>query len=134
MIPRSGEVSRDLEKKLSDCNRGYLISEALAGKERFAKLLMRNTFRAAVQEVFAFVLGEIHAEFNLRIKPHIASETTQGAIEARVADLAQNITDQIAKAPPALGLGKPEIVGMLYYLTGNCHIDWDYNASLPPSN
>ena len=130
--PKNTELKRDLAEKLHACGKGYLLCDALAAKERFAKQLKRTTFNPAIQQIYAYILGEIFTNFNHRIKPKIASSDKPGAIEEAIADLASTITSQIANAPPSLGIGLTEVTGMLYYLTGNCHIDWDYNAPIPP--
>lgn len=132
--PKRTELKRDLADKLNACGKGYLLVEALEAKERFAKQLRRTAFNPALQEIYAYMLGQIQATFNCRIKPHIAESTEPGAIETEIANLADEITSQIADAPPELGIGLPEVIGMLYFLTGNCHIDWDYNAPLPSSD
>lgn len=132
--PKSTELTRDLAEKLNACGKGHLICDALEAKERFAKQLKKTTFNPALQEIYAYILGEIYTNFNHRIKPKIATAVEPGSIEGAIADLASTITSQISSAPPSLGVGMTEIVGMLYYLTGNCHLEWDYNAPLPSSD
>ena len=132
--PKNTEFKRDLAEKLHACGKGHLLCDALEAKERFAKQLKRTSFNAAIQEIYSYILGEIFTNFNHRIKPKIASADEPGAIEEAIADLATTITIQIANAPPSLGIGLTEVTGMLYYLTGNCHLDWDYNASVPSSD
>lgn len=132
--PKNTELTRDLTEKLNACGKGHLICDALEAKERFAKQLKRTTFNPAIQEIYAYILGEIYTNFNHRIKPKIKTAIEPGAIEGAIADLANAITIQIASAPPSLGVGMTEVVGMLYYLTGNCHLEWDYNAPLPSSD
>lgn len=129
--PKKTALTRDLAEKLNACGKEHLICDALEAKERFAKQLKRTTFNPAIQEIYAYILGEIYANFNHRIKPRIAAAVEPGSIEGAIADLANIITSQIANAPPSLGVGMTEVTGMLYYLTGNCHLDWDYNASVP---
>jgi hypothetical protein len=132
--PKKTTLTRDLAEKLNACGKGHLICDALEAKERFAKQLKKTTFNRAIQEIYACILGEIYTNFNHRIKPRIATAVEPGSIEGAIADLANTITSQIANAPPSLGVGMTEVTGMLYYLTGNCHIDWDYNASVPSSD
>jgi hypothetical protein len=132
--PKKTTLTRDLAEKLNACGKGHLICDALEAKERFAKQLKKTTFNPAIQEIYAYILGEIYANFNHRIKPRIAAAVEPGSIEGAIADLANTITSQIANAPTSLGVGMTEVTGMLYYLTGNCHIDWDYNASIPSSD
>lgn len=133
ITPKKTEIKRSLAEKLNACGKRHLLADALEAKERFAKQLKKTTFNPAVQEIYAYILGEIYTNFNHRIKPKIAS-ADKGGTEEAIADLADRITRQIADAPPSLGIGMTEIAGMLYYLTGNCHLDWDYNADIPSSD
>ena len=134
MAPKKTALRRDLATKLKACGKGHLIPDALEAKERFAKQLKLTTFNPALQEIYAYILGEIQSTFNYRIKPKVTELDAPGAIEAEIADLGVSITNQIADAPPELGIGLPEVIGMLYYLTGNCYIDWDYDASVSSSD
>ncbi|WP_339135825.1 MAG: ABC-three component system protein [Candidatus Electrothrix sp. GW3-4] len=134
MTPKDTLIKRDLEQKLKDCDKSYLLYDALEAKERFTKQLKRTTFNPAIQEIYSYILGEIYSHFNYLIKPKIATMKEVGAIEQEIVGLARSITSQIANAPPALGVGITEVIGMLYYLTGNCHLDWDYNAALSSRN
>ena len=58
--PKSTELKRDLAAKLNDCGKGHLLADALEDKERFAKQLKKTTFNPAVQEIYAYILGEIY--------------------------------------------------------------------------
>ena len=130
VTPKQTELKRDLAVKLNACGKNYLLADAIEAKEVFAKQLRRTAFNPALQEIYAYMLGQIHTTFNLQIKPFVATANGPGEIESAIKNLVNDITTQIADAPPELGVGHQEIVGMLYYLTGNCHIEWDYNASI----
>ena len=118
-------ISRNLEQKLSDAGKESLLISALEAKEQFAKQLYRTAFHPGLQEIYAEILGQIYSSFTYRIRPHISPDEPKGKTEAAIADLVDSICDQLAEAPPHLGIGHAEILGMLYYLTGNCYIDWD---------
>ncbi len=131
MNPKRTDLRRDLATKLNACGKGYLLSDALENKELFAKQLRRTAFNPALQEIYAYILGEIHSRFIYQIKPMITTSDAPGLIESQIVELASNITIQVADAPLELGIGLPEVIGMLYYLTGNCYIEWEYNAAVP---
>jgi hypothetical protein len=134
MIPKNTVLSRDLETKLKDSGQGHLLHDALEAKERFTKQLRRTAFNPALQEIYVQILGEIHTAFTYRIKPKISPLTERGVIEGEIANLGEKITLQISDAPADLGLGLIEIIGMLYYLTGNCYLEWTYNDPVSPSH
>lgn len=131
--PKKTEFKRDLSQKLNDCGKSYLLNDAMESKERFSKQLKKTTFNPALQEIYACILGEIYTKFNHLIKPKIATSFKTGEIDGEIYNLAESITKQITNAPLALGIGITEIVGMLYFLTGNCHLEWDYNNAPLPS-
>lgn len=122
--PKKTGLKRNLSDKLKESGKAHMISDALEAKERFAKQLKKTSFNPAAQEIYACILGEIYTMFNLRIKPKITITNAVGEIEEAIAALASSISDQIANAPPSLGIRVTEITGMLYYLTGNCHLEW----------
>lgn len=121
---KSTEYRRNLEQKLTACGKENLIKDATAAKEAFAKQLLRTTFRSALQEVYAHILQLVWSKFTHEIKPKIAADASADT-ELAICQLATEIDQQLANAPPELGLSVQEVLGMLYYLTGNCHIDWD---------
>lgn len=134
MTPKESALTRDLAAKLIESGQGHLIHDALEAKERFTKQLKKTAFNPALQEIYAYILGEIHSCFNYRIKPKIAEAKARGVIEEEIANLGDFITTQISDAPADLGLGLTEVIGMLYFLTGNCYLEWTYHDTLPSSN
>ena len=127
MTPKKTNLTRDLETKLTESGQSHLLYDALEAKERFAKRLKKTAFNPSLQEIYAHILGEIHSTFNLQIKPEISTAHKPGIIDNEIFKLASSIKVQIADSPADLGLDLTEVVGMLYYLTGNCYIDWTYN-------
>jgi hypothetical protein len=134
MNPKETKLKRDLEAKLNACGKAYLLSDALEAKEKFAKQLRRTAFQPALQQIYACILGEIYSRFTYKIKPKIATSNEPGWVQNQIFDLADCITQQIAVAPAEIGLEITEVIGMLYYLTGNCYIEWDYNDSVSSSD
>lgn len=134
MSPKKTRLSKDLQTKLTESGQGHLISDALEAKERFTKQLKKTAFNPALQEIYAHILGEIHTNFIYKIKPKIQNSQGRGEIESEIVELGERIAQQISEAPAELGLGLIEIVGMLYYLTGNCYVEWIYDDPVSPSH
>jgi len=118
-----GHERRDLEQKLSEAKRDDLIANATFLKEKFAKKLYKHTFSPTAQRIFVDILAMINSSFQLKIKPMIIENES-----SRLVDKA--IYDEIVKAVyyevgnSDLEINMDHIQGMLYYLTGNCYIEW----------
>ena len=78
----------------------------------------------AAQEIFAWVLGDIHARFTQHILPLLAISADRQVVDSAVFEL---VVSPIAAEmePSELGLNTGQIMAMLYCLAGNCHIKWD---------
>lgn len=126
-LQRWGEAKEDplipIETKLNEGQRGDLIGFALETKECFAKQLARHTHFESAQKIHLHLLARIWSVFQTRILPAIQAGHSRLAIERLIqseiidptlADLRDNPFDYSDR----------EVQGMLYYLTGNCHIRW----------
>ena len=121
--PLSGEDIAGLEAKLRASGREGLLNFAQQTKELFTKKLVEHQFSEAAQEIHAYLLAEVYTRFHVEVLPAIQ----QGADPAAVNTLVQQRVIQPVQAlldENVLRLFSTEINGMLYYLTGNCHIKW----------
>ncbi|MBC8192639.1 MAG: hypothetical protein H8E18_09675 [FCB group bacterium] len=112
-----------LDKKLEDGERQNYLEFAKETKERFAKKLLRNEHSETAQRIFAFLLAKVYTSFQSNIYPQV----NQGHPEEYINQL---ILEHIVR-PLENILGEnlmriydDEINGMIYFLTGNCHIKW----------
>lgn len=113
-----------LEEKLIKGNREEYYEEAEELKERFTKLLFKSQFSPSTQKAYAHILGSINSLFRQHIKPRIKAGEHKANIDSLVYDaIVNHIYAQIADLK--INLNCDDITGMLYYLTGNCHIKWD---------
>ena len=125
--PSAPEASFDLEGKLSAAKRESSLSEATALKELFAKKLARHQLSPVAQEIFAWTLGRMQILFQVHVRPMIASGEAPDGVNEAVLD--KVIQPTIAELEDnVLILNYQELRGMLYYLTGNCHIEWHARA------
>lgn len=99
------------------------ISRAAELKELFAKKLRHHMLSEVAQHIIAHVLARVFNAFESAIRPLIASnasaEQIRAAVTERVIEPAFNELEE-----NVLMLHLPEILGALYYLTGNCHVKW----------
>lgn len=112
-----------LEPKLEAGGQAALLDFAQRTKELFAKKLIRYQFSETGQQIHAYVLAEIYSRFHRHILPKIQkglpAEAISDCVQKEVIDPVQGVLEE-----NVLGLYADEINGMLYFLTGNCHIKW----------
>lgn len=112
----------DLEYKLKAGGRSPEYKRAALLKERIAKKIKLNEQSEAAQEIYAYVLSQICSDFHMYISPNLSENTIaninilidEKVIKPAVDTLGENV----------LRLLKDDINGMIYFLTGNCHIKW----------
>jgi hypothetical protein len=115
---------RNLEQKLAAGDRIDHLDYAEEVKERFAKKLLANENSEVAQSIMASLLARVRCLFQNHIKPLIK----KGIAEIAINEAIDQHVIQVLTAELGSNLFKifaDEIYGMVYYLTGNCHIEWD---------
>jgi hypothetical protein len=123
-------VPRDtigLEQKLIDGGRAHIIEDAAWLKQEYFKKLTRFQFFEPAQEIHAYLLGLVLQKFRYIINPMINNGNTEQeishAISTKIIDpIMQMIQDEGCN--DVMGLSSTDIDGMIYFLTGQCHIKW----------
>lgn len=113
-----------VREKLERGNRHDLVRFALHAKELFAKCLVRHQHSLIAQEMFAYLLGSIWQKFNATISPRIAEGRTHEEIDILIQTNIIEPMVEILDSNP-LNLDPSELSGMMYFLTGNCHLNWE---------
>lgn len=116
---------RNLEEKLIDSNREYLLDYALDVKESVSKKIMLYSHYKSAQELYTYILTNIRTTFLHEITPRIKSgDFKQYDINDLVEQkIIQPLLENIGIC--SLRIDKDELYGLLYILTGNCYIEWD---------
>lgn len=117
-------IDRSLSQKLGDTQRSDLISVAEELKEIAAKKIVRFQSSPASQDIFAYVLGELHTKYLSHVRPLIAAGKGRAEVDSAMETY---VVNPIAESmePSALGLTPSLINALMFYLAGNCHIQWD---------
>jgi len=117
------------EKKLSDG--GFSENEiikAIRRKEKYAKRLQLNRFFESAQWIDSQLFAKIKMDFEGYITPLIDTETPKKEILKEViVKVVQPVLDLInleGEDDEVLNYNAEDIFGMVYYLTGQCHINW----------
>ncbi len=113
-----------LEQKLRDGKRESFIDYATRVKEIFHKKLYRYQFSDAAQRINYHLLALVESYFMNQVYPRICAEDDPNTINQLIVDAIVNplLNQQLAEEP--LNYSAQEVNGMIYFLTGNCHIKW----------
>jgi hypothetical protein len=123
VVDRERDFPLGLAKKLARAQRDDLVDKAMTLKERLSKKLQEKVLYASAQELFAFLLADVEARFEAYVAPIIARHATREQVDAAVQE--RVVEPVIASLEDNdLGLTAADVRGMVYLLTGNCHIDW----------
>ena len=125
-------VQRDvigLEQKLINGNREDLIDDALWLKEEYYKKLTKYQLYQSAQKIQAHLLASILERFRNCIMPLIKDEADNiiisKAISNQIIEPLMVLLEQEGIDDNLLGFSATDIEGMIYYLTGRCHIKWN---------
>ncbi len=122
--PAPGEETNliGLGAKMEEGGRSELLPFALSTKELFAKKILKHQFSETAQEIHAYLLAEVYTRFYNLIFPcigKIPDIDVNNLIQEKIINYIQGILGE-----NVLDFYSDEINGMLYFLTGNCHIRW----------
>lgn len=113
-----------LEQKLMNGGREDLLEVAIERKDVFAKRLMRSQLNRRSQGVFLYILQKIHFAFEELIRPLIKNGAPNGVIDDVILNGIVNAIHREVMAED-LTIDQHMISGMLYFLTGKCHLIWE---------
>ena len=121
--PKKDEKIIGLEAKLEAGNRESFIDYAIEQKHYYTKKLYEYQFYESAQNINIYLLGLIRMYFMNHVYPLILKGDN---IESVNLILDEKVVQPLLMEIDGNTLGfKPEdIMGMIYFLTGNCRIKW----------
>lgn len=123
MMSVDGELKSDLESKLSAGGRDDIVKYALRVKDQFTKKLLSVEHSESAQEIMANLLGIIVSVYARNIYPAVMNGDSQEQVNVLIDEyVIRRIEVELGEN--VLRILRNEIDGMLYFLTGNCHIEW----------
>jgi hypothetical protein len=123
--PRPDRPILGLKGKLKAGNREDLYDDAEFYKDKFAQRLARHQFSNQAVAIHLYFLTQINERFSSKILPLIKESYSTTAIDSAISDLIiQPFVSEVITADPTINADI--IRGMLYFLTGNCHIKWSH--------
>lgn len=113
-----------LDKKLEQGNRPELIQDARLLKNRFERRIAKNQMSMSEQQIYVQVLSTINTAWQLRIKPMISiGDSSQAVDQAIWENLIEPVHGAIVGYDSSVNTDT--VRGMLFFLTGKCHLVWD---------
>ena len=113
-----------LEEKLRNGGREKLILYAKEVKERFHKKLIKTSqYSLVAQDINVYLLTKVRRGFMMEIYTLICNNESEEKINTL-------ITERIIRPVQSdLGINlfrynEDDIMGMIFFLTGNCHLKW----------
>ena len=125
--------TKGLEEKLRDGNiPARMILKALRQKDKYAKKADKFSCYEAAQQIDLQLFSMIKDKFEVFVYPMILKGASVNdimiTIETEIVDKARGILFSEGGNADSLNYTTDTIYGMLYYLTGMCHLNWtDYD-------
>lgn len=113
---------KGLDAKLKLGDREDKIKIATMLKLHFAKKILKSSLSPKAQKVYVHILAYITNKFKEKVFPLIIANVDKYEVEKEISILVNDIYEQVGSS--ALDLTAGEIEGAIYYLTGNCYINW----------
>ncbi|PQA59844.1 hypothetical protein C5O19_09540 [Siphonobacter curvatus] len=115
-----------LEEKLVEGGFDENLEYALLTKEEFSKFLLEYKFSPSIQNINAIFLGKIFDQFNMFILPEIRKGTDHIVINELInSTIIAPIESLILDNDCDIDILTHHIRGMIFFLTGKCHIKWN---------
>lgn len=116
--------TRTLREKLIAAGFDNIINEAEELKELISKIIIKNQNYKSAQKIITLILSETQSIFNANIKPALVDIDDESKLAVILREeLEQVIQGQLGEN--VLEIFNRQIKGMMYFLTGNCHIEWE---------
>lgn len=114
-----------LDGKFTAAGREDQLGMAKAMKELIYRRLRQNLFSRTFQTIYATLMGSVYERFEASVRPAIQEGATRQQIDQLVhREVILPIVDQLEKCPDCKDAPAQTVRGMLYFLTGNCHVVW----------
>lgn len=114
-----------LDGKLTNAGRLDQLNMAMAMKEQTYDQLRTMIFSKTFQTIYATLMAKIFEEFQTYVIPAIHKGAEREIIDQLVSQqVVKPIVAELEACPDYEGVAINDVRGMLYFLTGNCHLVW----------
>lgn len=113
-----------LENKLKNGGREDLLGSAMRYKARFARRVCKSQMSLTEQKVYIQILSHILISFDQFVRPRIRENAPISEVDAIIFEkIIEPVHSAIIEFDDEVT--KELILGMLFFLTGKCHLVWD---------
>lgn len=113
-----------LENKLDNGNRRDLLARASFLKNKFARRVAKNQMSITEQRVYIQILSAINTTWYQLIHPKIISGANNDEVDKIIFNELINPVHQAIVRFDSM-VTTETVLGMLYFLTGKCHLIWE---------
>lgn len=117
-----GDV-RGMDVKLLESSRSDMLVMGKMMKEHATKAIMRQQTSKTAQRIYVIIIERIYFDFMLKVTPLIQDDKSRIEVDAKISSVIDNIYDALGENP--LEFTEMDLLGLLFFLGGNCHIRWD---------
>ncbi|MBB4521925.1 UNVERIFIED_ORG: hypothetical protein M2435_001955 [Rhizobium sophorae] len=115
-----------LEQKLRMAGRDRQVTLATGLKENVFATLKANLFSPTYQMIAATLMAKVHERFESDVRHLIDDGADSAAIDRAVSQhIIAPFAEELEECPQFEDVAVDYVRGMVYFLTGNCHIRWD---------
>ncbi|WP_053002191.1 ABC-three component system protein [Kordia jejudonensis] len=118
------KIKQELSEKLDDGGFKDDTDWATELKEAYTMRLLKNDVSLAQQKIHAFLLVKVQMAFRRHVLSAIRNGKNKEEIRLLIDDQVISKVGSYLGYDNVLNLYEDDINGMLYFLTGNCHIKW----------
>lgn len=125
-LPAKDETVLGVRPKLEAAGKSDRdIERAEAFKERVFAQIMAMQYSETYQRICIELIGDIFHRFEMHVKPAIDKGADAAAVARLVHEhIVSPVHDRVERCGVDNDITFNTIMGMLYLLTGNCHVKW----------
>jgi hypothetical protein len=114
-----------LEGKFKHAGRLDQLEMAMRLKEITFAEIRRNIFSRTFQTIYATLMAKIYESFDCWVRPAVIEGSSRREIDQLITQhVVLPIVEELESCPEYEGVAIQTVRGMLYFLTGNCHLVW----------
>ncbi len=84
---------------------------------------MRLQLSKTAQRIYTILLDELHTKFMLLVSPLVQAEASRAIVDDKIQEIIFSLKSTLGEN--LLEISVKDMLGLLYFLGGNCHIRWD---------
>lgn len=121
--PRPGRKIIGLEEKLKEGNRLDLLEDAAYLENKFARRVTKHQFSISEEVIYCHCLSKINSSFSHNVKPLFKNTVNTAIIDRVIYDrIVEPLYEEVSEVSTAISI---ELIrGMIFFLTGKCHLRW----------